>query len=371
MDMDRCEARLRKAATRRARLSRRALPIAFAIVFLGAASLAAAEKAQGEKPLDIYFVDTEGGAATLIVTPAGESFLIDPGYPGDRDPPRIAQVAREAAKLTQIDHFLSTHWHSDHVGGLIQLVKLIPIKRFYDRGSADKPLPDSVPAEMKAYREITGGKSVALKPGDLIPLSKEGSPSPFEVKVLASSGAVLGEKAGAAQIRPCDKGHKSAPEDTSENARSVACLLRFGDFKLFLGADLTLNVEHKLACPENIPGPVDVFQVDHHGFAISNHPALVQALKPRVAILLNGPTKGGDAETLARLREVRGIDIYQMHRNLRTQEDDNAPEDFTLSAATEKECKGGTMKLSVHPSGKSYSISIPSKGITRTYEVRA
>jgi beta-lactamase superfamily II metal-dependent hydrolase len=335
---------------------------------LAPACVSAEEKAAKAKPLDIYFIDTEGGAATLIVTPAGESVLVDPGYPGDRDPPRIARVARETAGLEKIDHFISTHWHSDHVGGLLRLVELIPVRRFYDRGLPEKIAEDMIEAEIEGYRRISAGKSVALKPGDKLQLESKGFSTPLEIKILASNGIVLGEKPGDPQVRPCDKGHPSRPEDTSDNALSVAFLLTFGRFKFFDGADLTWNVEHKLACPANLPGEVDVFQVNHHGFAISNNPLLLAALSPRVAIMNNGPTKGGDAETFARLEAVPGLeDVFQLHRNLRTKDSDNAPPELISSSADEKTCKGGYIKLSVDPSGESFAVSIPAKGTTRTY----
>jgi len=335
------------------------------------ASASAEEKPAGAKPLDIYFIDTEGGTATLIVTPAGESVLVDPGYPGDRDPPRIARVAKETAGLEKIDHFISTHWHSDHVGGLLRLSELIPIRRFYDRGLPEKIADDMNAEEIQGYRRITAGKSVALKPGDKLPLEAKELPSPLEIKILASSGIVLGEKPGDPQVRPCDKGHPARPVDTSDNARSVAFLLTFGRFKFFVGADLTWNVEHKLACPANLPGEVDVFQVDHHGFAISNNPVLLKALNPCVAIMNNGPTKGADRETFARLKAVPGLEeIFQLHKNLQTKDSDNAPPEFTMSNADEKSCKGGYIKLSVDPSGNSYTVSIPAKGTTRTHATK-
>ena len=344
-----------------------------------AAALCAVEALAGSsrleaagKPLHIYFIDVEGGAATLIVTPAGESFLVDPGYPGERDPGRIAQVAKEVAGLEKIDIFLSTHWHTDHLAGLERLVELIPVKRFYDRGMPEKLTQDIVASEFGPYRKITQGRSVAVKPGDEIPLRQAEGSLPLRVKVVAASGLVLGEKAGAPQVRPCDKGHKAAAEDDSDNAKSVAFLLTFGDFKFFDGADLTLNVEHKLVCPENLVGGVDVFQVDHHGFAISNHPALLAALRPRVAIMNNGPTKGGDAEVFARLKQVPEIEaVFQMHRNLRTKDSDNAPAEFILSTADEKSCKGGYFRLAVDGSGKSYGVEVSSKGTKRTYKTRA
>src|SRR5262245_26963948 len=104
------------------------LTVAMSLVALGAAL--AADK----RGLEIYFIDTEGGAATLIVTPAGESVLIDSGNPGKRDAERIFKVASERAKLTQIDHHIITHWHLDHYGGVERFSALMPIQHYYHHG---------------------------------------------------------------------------------------------------------------------------------------------------------------------------------------------------------------------------------------------
>src|SRR5882672_8518036 len=105
------------------------------------------------RTLDIYFIDVEGGAATLIVTPLGESLLIDSGNPGDRDPDRIAHVARDVAGLKQIDHYITTHWHQDHVGGIPRLATLIPVIHFYDRGLPENPTSDISPELIAAYKQ--------------------------------------------------------------------------------------------------------------------------------------------------------------------------------------------------------------------------
>ena len=63
--------------------------------------LVSADLRAAPKTLDIYFIDVEGGAATLIVTPLGESLLVDSGFPGDRDPQRIFHVAHDVAGLTR------------------------------------------------------------------------------------------------------------------------------------------------------------------------------------------------------------------------------------------------------------------------------
>src|SRR5947208_4827584 len=137
------------------------------------------------RALDIYFIDVEGGAATLIVTPSGQSLLIDTGFPGDRDAGRIAHVARQVAGLNHIDHCVITHWHRDHVGGVPALAKLIPIKNYYDHG-----LPQTLGADLQAefidaYKHTTEGKSITLKPGDKIKLQR--SPKylpPLDVRVI-------------------------------------------------------------------------------------------------------------------------------------------------------------------------------------------
>jgi competence protein ComEC len=322
------------------------------------------------KTLDIYFIDVEGGAATLIVTPLGESLLVDSGFPGERDAGRIAHVARDIAGLVQIDHYITTHWHRDHVGGIPQLSKLIPVRNYYDHGLPATITPDIQAEFIEAYRQTVQGKSLALKPGDEIKVQKSPKDmAPLQIRVLAANGIVLGEQPGAPQIKPCGPNFQPQPEDKTDNVNSVGILLSFGRFKFFDGGDLTWNIENRLVCPKNLIGGVDVYQVDHHGTDPSNNPELVRALKPRVAIVDNGPRKGNDARPFATLKSVPEIEaIYQLHRNVRTTEKDNAPPDFV--ANDEEACQGEFIKLSVNPDGKAYSVSIPAKKISRSYRVR-
>ncbi len=322
------------------------------------------------KTLDIYFIDVEGGAATLIVTPTGQSLLIDTGFPGDRDAGRIAHAALEIAGLKQIDHCVITHWHRDHVGGVATLAKLIPIKHYYDHG-----LPQTIASDMQselieAYRQTTKGNSITLKPGDEIKLQR--SPKylpPLEVRVLAAGGVVLGEQSSMPQIRPCGEKFEPKPEDTSDNVNSVGILLTFGRFKFFDGGDLTWNIENRLACPKNVVGVVDVYQVDHHGLDISNNPAFVSALNPRVAIINDGPRKGGEARTFATLKDLKEIEaIYQLHRNVRTTDKDNTMSGYI--ANEEEVCQGNLIKISVDPTARSYTVSIPARQLSRSYRTR-
>ena len=146
-----------------------------------------------DKTLDIYWVDVEGGAATLIVTPADESVLIDTGMPGSRDSGRIHQTATRVARLQRIDHLVTTHFHLDHFGGAAELSQLMPIRNVYDNGIPDND-PDQNPDSsvflktIKPYREFKAEKRLALHAGGEIELAQpEGRQAPrLRLRCLAA-----------------------------------------------------------------------------------------------------------------------------------------------------------------------------------------
>ena len=150
-----------------------------AAVMVGTGSKAVAQPATTH-PFEIYFIDVAGGAATLLVTPHRESVLIDSGWPGlnDRDPKRIVHVLHDLAGCDQLDHLVTTHWHTDHFGGVAGLARLIKIKHFWDRGlpedaDARPDFPDGPKPNDPlgiAYRSASAGKRKALKAGDSLPL---------------------------------------------------------------------------------------------------------------------------------------------------------------------------------------------------------
>jgi beta-lactamase superfamily II metal-dependent hydrolase len=319
--------------------------------------------------LDIHFIDTEGGAATLIVTPAGEAVLIDCGNPGARDADRIHKTA-QAIGLKAIDHLVITHWHADHYGGVARLSKLLPIHHYYDHGIPDKldEDPKNFPLLIAAYKAATKGKSRILKPSDEIQLKqKEGAPA-VRLYCLCGSGDVVPDKPGAS-VNPVAKEHKAKEEDSTDNARSLGFLLSFGDFRFLDLGDLTWNVEHKLVSPSDKIGPVDVYQTTHHGLDISNNPVVINTVRPRVAIYNNGPRKGAMPAVTAALRRSPEIQaIYQVHRNLTVGAQENT--DPELIANPDEDCKGEGIALRVVADSKSYTVTVGSKGKPRRFETR-
>src|SRR3990172_3130885 len=142
-----------------------------AVVSVLSANAARADARDGR--LDIYFIDVEGGAATLFVTPAGESLLIDSGA-GDnrgRDCDRILKVVRDVAGLKQIDHAAVTHWHADHYGNPAAIAAKMKVVNFWDRGIPDVHPDDPAFADHIAeYRRASENRSKKLTVGDVLPL---------------------------------------------------------------------------------------------------------------------------------------------------------------------------------------------------------
>jgi competence protein ComEC len=319
-------------------------------------------------PLRIYYIDTEGGAATLIVTPAGESILADAGNPGGRDAKRIYETAQRAG-VKRINLMWVTHFHSDHWGGVAELKQLMPIDKFYDHGPAQVDIMkedqyyDSIKVE---YEKATGGKTHTVMPGELIQLNQTQGPK-LTMMALAVNGEV---PQGNGQKNPNCGLATPGQLDMGDNARSAGFVLQFGDFRFLDLGDLTWNVEQKLVCPNNLIGKVTLFQVTHHGMNISNPPALLQSIQPQVAIMNNGARKAGYPEVVERLRDVKSIEaIYQMHRNVTSRDSENALPDFIANLGEEKGCAGNTITVEVSGDGRSYEVTNDRTGVARHYNV--
>jgi competence protein ComEC len=309
-------------------------PRNFTIVICLLIGISTSLPAQTRKTLDIYVIDVEGGNAALFVTPQGESLLIDTGNAGAaavRDAERI-MVAAKDAKLQQIDHLITTHWHGDHFGGMAELAKRITIREYIDHGPNVQPA-DVADAFLKdVYPQLYAkAKHTVAKPGDKIAIAG------LDVRVVTSAGETIKTPLpGAGKPNPYCAEFKPG-QNNAEDPQSVGTHVTFGKFRTVHFGDLTMNKEFELMCPNNRLGTVDVLLGLHHGQATSNSVVLVHALRPRVAIMNNGIRKGGEPVVMKTINTSPGLEnLWQMHFSQLSGQEYSVPGMFIANAFDEQ-----------------------------------
>jgi competence protein ComEC len=326
------------------------------------------------KTLDIYFIDVEGGQSTLLVSPGGESLLIDTGWSGDgqsepgdpakaRDANRILAAAHEAG-ISAIDYLLITHFHGDHFGGVLELAQLIPIRHFIDHAS---PAPDLLaePDYRRFFDDYVKLRNrsphIEPKPGDRLPFKT------FNAIVVSSAGETLMKPLpGAGKINSACGSTALPPGDPMENPRSTGIVVEFGHFRFLDVGDLSGKPQYNLACPKGLIGPVDVYLVAHHGDVDNSDPAIYAAIEPRVAVENNGLKKGGSRETYELLHHVAGLkDVWQLHLSQKAGDANFALERI----ANPDESTAYWIKLSANKDG-SFRVLNGRTGLWKSYPAR-
>ena len=302
------------------------------------------------KTLDIYVVDVEGGNATLLVSPSGQSLLIDTGNGGAgaaRDAGRIVDAAR-AAGLSHIDHLITSHWHGDHYGGLADLASQMPIRHFIDHGPTVQKNEATERFLQTTYRELYAkAKHTVVKPGDAIPMTGLG------VRIVTSNGALISTSLpGAGQPNPLCAAGPTPVNAIPEDPESVGSHVTFGRFRALHLGDLTTDKEFQLVCPTNRMGTVDVLLGLHHGQDTSNSQPFVHAVQPRVAVMNNGTRKGGWPVVMRTLYSSPGFeDVWQMHFSLLSGQEYTAPGLFIANGIDDEQVAMPVAPLPLPPPG--------------------
>jgi beta-lactamase superfamily II metal-dependent hydrolase len=325
------------------------------------AGLAAARS----KDLEAYFVDVEGGQATLIVTPDGQSVLIDAGWPDNnfRDANRIAAAAK-LAKIKKIDFFILTHYHEDHVGGVPQIAAKLPIGTYIDHGPNREEGNKRQQRLVDDYNKtIADAQHLVVKAGDKLPIKG------LDVTVVSADGDVIQTPlAGAGEQNSYCAGTPDKEKDLTENARSLGTYWKMGQFRMIDLGDLTWNKEKELMCPVNRLGKIDLLIVSHHGIDWSSSPALIHAVAPKVAIMDNGAKKGGSPATYDTLKSSPGLEaIWQLHFAEVGGNEHNPPDSFI--ANVDEADAGLYLKLTAHSDG-SFEVYNPRNKMTKSYSAR-
>jgi competence protein ComEC len=312
------------------------------------------------KPLEIYFIDVEGGKSTLIVSPSGQSLLIDAGYTGfsGRDADRILMAAKDA-HIKKIDYVLITHHHADHEGGVPNLLQRFKVGTFYDPGPTVDTTPDSLKTNKAYEAAMVNEHREIIKPGDKIEVKG------LDVTVVVANGKHIEKSLPTSGPNPFCKGIEPQKDENAENARSAGVVVTMGKFRYSDFGDLTWNKELELLCPENRVGKVDVYQTSHHGAESSK---AMYALAPRVVIMDNGARKGGTPEGWREVKGSPGLeDLWQLHFSVAGAESANSPD--SLIANLDEPCEGKYLKLTAESDG-SFVVYNSRNKYTKSYPAR-
>jgi len=321
----------------------------------------------GRKTFDIYSIDVEGGGATLFVSPSGESLLIDTGYQSNgRDADRIVAAAKDAG-LTQIDHLITSHYHGDHMGGLAELAARFPIKHLIDHGANSTP-QSSGTSFIQGYLELSGRLAhTAVKAGDKIPITG------LDWLVVSSDGKLLSKALpGAGKPNPACASFQKQEETNFEDFHAVGSVVSFGKFRIAHLADLTVNYEFQLMCPNNPIGTVDVWIVSNHGQIRSGSAVLAHGLQPRVAIMNNAARKGGVPDVMKILYTIPGLeDLWQLHFSLLGGQEYAVPGMFIANTLDEQPATVTIAPMAPPPPGSAAPPPPPHNGPAYWFKVSA
>lgn len=340
--------------------------------------------------LTIYFIDVEGGQATLIVTPSGESLLIDTGFPSDgtfaskpgdprsaRDPQRILAAARDAG-ISRIDYLMLTHYHADHAGGVVEVAGLLPVGTFIGHAAPTADAEKAVGGTQGVYDAYVGirpkTKHIEPKAGDHLTLNTSSVPAfsgapislggGVDLVFVATEGNVMPKPvAGVTRSAAVCEGAGVPAQEKTENPRSTAVRLQYGRFSFLNVGDLSGPALFALTCPANLIGDTDVYLVSHHGGDDAADPAMFKTIKPLVAILNNSSRKGAQAQTMATLKQLPSIDTWQLHRTLNDGAE-NAAEERIVNL---DDTTHAWIKLVAQPDG-SFVVTNGRTGVSKKYE---
>jgi competence protein ComEC len=338
------------------------------------------------KALEIYFIDTEGGQSNLVVTPTGDSMLLDTGSPMSTNPnapqPPVDTAARIMAVLKQagiqtLDYMIISHYHGDHVGNAAEIAKRIPVRHVYDRGGWTVEASPQRAAGFLSWKAVRDYMPVTVpKIGERVPITG------IDAEFVATTNEVtkipevlktpmIGEPGAGASNPECKEFVAKLMDPTPENYYSLGMTFKYNNWRMLDLFDLTWNQEKDLVCPNNLLGTFDLYHTTRHGTTWSGAPVLVHATHAPIVVMNNGARKGGEPDTFKTIKSIPGFqDLWQEHYS-EMYTDANPPEQFIANMNTQDH--GHNFHLTVRPDGSATMVNerngfkkeYPAKRITK------
>lgn len=251
----------------------------------------------GELTVRILDVGPINGDSILITSPAGKTVLIDAG---DTTKGKTVVEALKRYNVQQLDYFIATHPHPDHLGGATEVFKAVKVLNVIDNGQ-----PPSVPQPAATPQSKTSKLAQSRQP---VPAPRRAStPAPLSKfyddykAALSTSGAHyetakpgtkydLGGGALLTILAPSEPfftKDKMSTGGNEANANSIVARLDYGSFSMLLAGDAEEQTEHRLLTKE-LDLQARVLKVAHHGSKYASSKDFLERVKPEVAIVSCG-----------------------------------------------------------------------------------
>jgi beta-lactamase superfamily II metal-dependent hydrolase len=325
--------------------------------------------------LDIHQIQTGRGNSAFFVLPDGTTLMLDAGAVPERPgpqlgPPRpdgtrspgewIADYIRQfsPSQPPGIDYAVVTHYHDDHIAGLAQVARLVPIRTLIDRGETPAPMAGPLIDRYREFRKSVGGYEV-FRPGFADQIVAAG----VEIRNIAANGVVWTGKGNASRtVFPAAWNRLPPAEQPGENELSIALRITYGRFRYYTGGDLPglpldgLPAWHDLETPvAQAVGRVDVAVLDHHGWLDTTNAFFLQTLRPRVIVIPAWHATHPDHGVLRRIISQR---IYPGPRDIFTTTLLDAPRAIFSYLPDPFQSTEGHIVVRVKKGGGEYSVYV-------------
>jgi beta-lactamase superfamily II metal-dependent hydrolase len=328
--------------------------------------------------LEMHFIDVGQGDAELLVSPGGQSVLVDGGLPGSD---KVVNAYLQSHGITRLDYYIVSHYHNDHIGCAKKILTasvVSGLRAAYDRGDTPTNTDSYGKAFAVDYRTAVDGKRITASTAS----SGVASSHQFELDASSNQPVVIDFVAANGN------GRITKSTTINENDLSVAFLVRFGQFSAVLGGDLSGSngsdyddIETSLA--SGFPGPVTLYKVHHHGSRYSSNTNWLAAINPVVGIICCGTRNNyglPEDGALGRLADYK-VDTYWTEtgsKDASNQADVKGgvvlksglkPKVERLPDASKHQRVGGNIIVLVGPSSTTFDLVTDSPQTTNTYSL--
>jgi putative cell wall-binding protein/beta-lactamase superfamily II metal-dependent hydrolase len=264
--------------------------------------------------------------AALFEGPCGDVAILDAGD-GSAD-----EISAGLSRLGagSVSWLATSHYHSDHIGGVVDLQADVPV--VYDRGGGAAGYSSATYDAYYSYAQARQHTAVDI--GDVLALCSGAEQVTFTVMSAGTDGTAAD---GVAV--------------TDENDKSLCFLVQYGDFDMATCGDINGSNEGDRTDVESAVadqlGDVEVLKVNHHGSAHSSNTTFVQTVKPNVSIISVGKNTYGHPDPGAVSRLDQAGDVFTT----------NNPNDGSVLDGDVTITTSGASSFTVHTSGDNLTLN--------------